>query len=61
LVATFQRLVLGRIIWAEIADSNGFRKLRPAHIGNANHSGEDWRRCIGSRIRASVGIASDRR
>ncbi|HJT32398.1 MAG TPA: type II toxin-antitoxin system PemK/MazF family toxin [Pirellulales bacterium] len=27
-----QRLVTGRIVWAEIADANGFRKLRPAVI-----------------------------
>jgi mRNA-degrading endonuclease toxin of MazEF toxin-antitoxin module len=27
-----QRLVLGRIVWAEIADANGFRKLRPGVV-----------------------------
>ena len=27
-----QRLATGRIIWAEIADANGIRKLRPAVI-----------------------------
>ncbi len=27
-----QRLVLGRIVWAEIADANAIRKLRPAVI-----------------------------
>ena len=27
-----ERLVTGRIVWARIADANGFRKLRPAVI-----------------------------
>ena len=27
-----QRLVTGRIVWAEIADANGHRKLRPAVV-----------------------------
>lgn len=27
-----QRLATGRIVWAEIADANGIRKLRPAVI-----------------------------
>lgn len=26
------KLVLGRIVWAEVADANGIRKLRPAVI-----------------------------
>lgn len=27
-----KRLAMGRIVWAEIADANGIRKLRPAVI-----------------------------